>query len=327
MNVAVDILEPFLSVAALLWGLLWGSFANVLIHRVPRGENIATPASHCPACGETLSWFENLPLLSYLLLRGRCRHCDARISLRYWLVELATGVLMLLLWLHVTAGPRGDAYWEQAALVFVLQSYFLVGLIALTAIDMERQLLPHRITIPLLLLGIFSAWVLPADGVWASYFPAPDVADAIVGALSGMFLIWSVFHIFLRLTGKIGIGGGDMMLLGVLGAWFGWMALPIVLLLASLQGIVVVALSLVFPIFDGSRDAVERASEPVGEAFTTASQGGDDGGVEGASVSGSPDELDASGIAFGPFLVLAAIEYLFFGSSLLYWVTGGAFGG
>jgi prepilin signal peptidase PulO-like enzyme (type II secretory pathway) len=231
-----------------------------------------------------------------------------------------SAALCLGLWLHVTAGARSDVLWTQAALVFVLQSYLFVGLVALTAIDWEHQLLPHRLTIPLIFLGIFTAWVLPADGVWLSYHPAPSLAASVIGAVTGMLVIWAVFQIFLAVSGKVGIGGGDMFLLGVVGAWFGWQSLPLVLLLAALQGILWVAGSLFWP--SGRSRDVEKGSPDSDEV----SRSGRHEDYE-SDADQDDDELAAKGVAFGPFLAAASIEYVFVGNQLLNWLTGGALGG
>lgn len=344
LTASAEQLEPWLTVSAVVWGLLWGSFLNVVIHRVPQRQSVVRPASHCPRCGQALAWYENVPLLGFLFLRGRCRHCGASIAPRYVLVEALSGLLAALLWWHVSVEPRGDALWTQGALVFILQFYLLGGLIALSAIDLEHRLLPHRLTIPLAGLGLFTAWAAPADGVWASYSSIPSLADAVAGALCGMFLIWAVFHIFLRVTGKVGIGGGDMFLLGAIGAWFGWQSLPVVLLLASLQGILAVVVS--FPVEAARRRRQERrlrssgataerdrrpTPSPIVEsgnadvrALRNVLDGDDDDDDDRDAAEG--DALNRDGIAFGPFLALAATEYLFFGAPLWRWFTGGSIG-
>jgi leader peptidase (prepilin peptidase)/N-methyltransferase len=220
-------------------GLMVGSFLNVVILRLPKmlearwkaecqeflgqpvdeagGQrfNLAIPASHCPSCGHALRWWENLPLISYLLLRGRCAHCKTRISPQYPLVEAAAAGLAVLVASQIPFG------WP---LLFAL--VFVWVLLALTVIDLNTMLLPDQLTLPLLWLGL----LLNVGGLFAS------LPDAVIGAAAGYLALWAVYHGFRLLTGKEGMGYGDFKLLGALGAWMGWQALPGVILLSSLVG-------------------------------------------------------------------------------------------
>jgi leader peptidase (prepilin peptidase)/N-methyltransferase len=222
---------------ALLLGLVVGSFLNVVIHRLPRmlerdwqaqcaelrdepvadsaPYNLVTPASTCPACGHRIRAWENIPLLSYLLLGGRCSACGAAISVRYPLVELLTGLLSLALAWQL--GPTAQAL---AALLL------LWGLVALTGIDLDTQLLPDQITLPLLWLGL----LVNLNGLFT------DLPSAVIGAVAGYLALWSVYHAFRLLTGKEGMGFGDFKLLAMLGAWLGWQMLPQIVLVSSLVG-------------------------------------------------------------------------------------------
>jgi leader peptidase (prepilin peptidase)/N-methyltransferase len=220
-----------------LLGLVVGSFLNVVILRLPRrmehawelqcaelrGEATATPAppgllwppSACPHCAHRIRPWENIPVLSYILLRGRCAGCRARIGLRYPLIELVTAVLSLVvLWRF------GWSAQTAAALVF---TWVLVGL---TVIDLDHLLLPDSMTLPLLWLGLLLSL--------GNVFVAPPAA--IVGAAAGYLALWSLCHAFRLLTGKEGMGYGDFKLLAALGAWLGWQALPLVVILSSAVG-------------------------------------------------------------------------------------------
>ncbi len=216
---------------AILLGLLLGSFLNVVIHRLPHmmqrdwreqcawmngntleaepPYNLVIPRSACPSCKHPIAWFENIPVLSWLLLRGRCSECDTPISIRYPLVEVLTGALF------------GYAAWRwgvgmQTVLIWGL----LASLIALSFIDLDTQLLPDSITLPLLWVGL----LVNLNGVFC------PLDEAVIGAVAGYLSLWSVYHLFKILTGKEGMGFGDFKLLAALGAWFGWkMILPIVL--------------------------------------------------------------------------------------------------
>jgi len=221
-----------LSIVTVVFSLLIGSFLNVVIIRLPRkmhwqwekdGQGaappgIAWPPSHCPSCEHTLSWWENLPLLSYLLLRGRCRACGAGISLRYPLVEALTALLSLVVVLKL--GPQ----WSTVAALVLTWA-----LIALAFIDLEHFLLPDQITLPLLAVGL----LVNAIGGFT------DPLSALIGAVSGYGILWAVYHAHRALTGREGFGYGDFKLLGALGAWLGWQLLPLVILLSAGVGAII----------------------------------------------------------------------------------------
>ncbi|HXH04589.1 MAG TPA: A24 family peptidase [Candidatus Competibacteraceae bacterium] len=223
---------------ALLLGLLLGSFLNVAIHRLPimlerdwraqcaellgqplpqqKGAfNLWTPRSRCPSCQHPIGALENIPLLSYTLQRGRCRHCGAAISLQYPLIEALTGVLSA-----VVAWRFGFGWPALAAMVLTW------ALIALSAIDFKHQLLPDCITLPLLWLGL----ALGLFGVFT------DLRSSVIGAMAGYLSLWAVYQVFKLLTGKEGMGYGDFKLLALLGAWQGWQYLVTIVLLSSLAG-------------------------------------------------------------------------------------------
>ena len=231
-----------LAAAVFVFGLLIGSFLNVVILRFPRqllhdwhcqcrellemeptGEEappgLVASRSHCPSCGKTIAWYDNIPVVSWIVLGRKCRHCGTAISFRYPLVELATAILSAAVIWHFGATAEG-----LAALVLTWT------LIAATGIDIDHQLLPDQITLPLLWLGLALNLMF---GLFAS------LEDAVIGAIAGYGSLWLVYHGFRLLTGKEGMGYGDFKLLGALGAWMGWQVLPIVILLASLVGAVV----------------------------------------------------------------------------------------
>lgn len=228
---------PFFYCLAALLGLLVGSFLNVLAHRLPvmlerqwqreaqavlglpetpqPRYDLCLPASHCPHCQHRIRAWENIPLLSYLALGGRCAGCKGRISPRYPLVELACALLSLLVAWHFGPGVP--------ALAVLLLSW---GLLGLSLIDADHQLLPDVLVLPLLWLGL----VVNAFGLLV------PLADALWGAVLGYLSLWSVYWLFRLLTGKEGMGYGDFKLLAMLGAWGGWQILPLTVLGASLAG-------------------------------------------------------------------------------------------
>ena len=249
MNETLDALQSLLvapvatPAAAIVWaliGLVVGSFLNVVIHRIPQmmqresdnymamendeppphadRYNLLAPRSACPACGHQLSAIENIPVLSYLWLRGRCSECRAPISPRYPAVELLTAALSaLVVW------QLGSSLQGLAALVLVWM------LIALTFIDIDTQILPDDLSLPLLWMGL----LLNLNGTFV------PLADAVIGAAAGYLSLWCVFWLFRLATGKEGIGYGDFKLLAALGAWLGWTMLPLIVLLSSAIGAIV----------------------------------------------------------------------------------------
>jgi leader peptidase (prepilin peptidase)/N-methyltransferase len=230
-----------LPVGLLLLGLVVGSFLNVVIYRLPlmmesrwrrdccellevepgREDpplNLATPNSHCPHCKAAIRPWQNIPVLSYLLLGGRCASCGADISPRYPAIELVTGLMtMALAWYF-------DVSWALLGAML-----FTWALISLTMIDVDHQLLPDDITLPLLWLGL----LFNLGGTFT------DLQAAVIGAMAGYLVLWSIYWLFKLLTGKEGMGYGDFKLLAALGAWLGWQALPLIILLSSLVGAVV----------------------------------------------------------------------------------------
>ncbi|MCW5599789.1 MAG: prepilin peptidase [Nitrosomonas sp.] len=229
-------------------GIVIGSFLNVVIYRLPRmmerawqqqcaelrGEehhhnlpdfNLITPRSTCPQCGHSITLLENIPILSYLFLRGRCSQCHARISLRYPVVEMLTGALSGLAAWHF-----GFSSAAMAALIFIWV------MIALTFIDLDTQLLPDVLTLPLLWLGLLFNL---ANGF-------TDIQSAVIGAVAGYLALWSVYWIFKLTTGKEGMGYGDFKLLATIGAWLGWQMLPLVILFSSFVGGTVGILLIIF---------------------------------------------------------------------------------
>ncbi|WP_440894573.1 prepilin peptidase [Aeromonas dhakensis] len=225
-----------------LFSLMIGSFLNVVIHRLPimlerewRAEylsyfnpetqpqqeeryNLMVPRSACPHCGHAITAMENIPLLSWLWLKGRCRECQAPISARYPLVELLTALLSLVV---AATFPPGWGLLAALLLTWVL--------VALTFIDLDKMLLPDQLTLPLLWGGLLF-------NLAGGFVP---LADAVIGAMAGYLVLWSLYWAFKLLTGKEGMGYGDFKLLAALGAWLGWQALPIVLLLSSLVGAII----------------------------------------------------------------------------------------
>jgi len=232
-----------LILVCVLFGLLVGSFLNVVIHRIPKmmeatwrqearelleqpapkGEetppifNLVTPGSHCPHCNHRIRWYENVPVVSWALLKGRCSGCKAAISKRYPIIELLTALV---------AGLCAWRFGYDPWLIFMLYGSFT--LLALAVIDLDTTLLPDDLTYPLLWAGLLAA-VLGISPV--------SLPDAVIGAMAGYLALWSLYWVFKLLTGKEGMGYGDFKLLAALGAWLGWQYLPVVVLLSSVVGL------------------------------------------------------------------------------------------
>jgi leader peptidase (prepilin peptidase)/N-methyltransferase len=228
------------AVVAGVFGLLIGSFLNVVIHRIPKmmqresdnyvasesGQpiphedryNLIVPRSACPQCGHKISALHNIPVLSYVAIGGKCTACKTPISIRYPIIELLSGLLSALLIWHFGSGVLG--------LSSLLFTYLLI---ALTFIDADTQLLPDDLTLSLLWLGLLV-------NLNATFVP---LHEAVIGAAAGYLVLWSIYWLFKLLTGKEGMGYGDFKLLAALGAWLGWKMLPVIILLSSLVGAVV----------------------------------------------------------------------------------------
>jgi leader peptidase (prepilin peptidase) / N-methyltransferase len=228
------------TIAALVLGLLIGSFLNVVIYRIPKmmqresdnyvanelgkelphtdSFNLMVPRSRCSHCGHQITALENIPVISWLVLRGKCSACKAPISARYPAIELLTGLLSgVMVWTF------GSGWMGLATLVF------LWLLVAMTFIDYDTQLLPDDLTYPLLWLGL----LLNLNGTFV------PLQDAVIGAAAGYLALWSVYWLFKLATGKEGMGYGDFKLLAALGAWLGWKMLPTIILLSSVVGAIV----------------------------------------------------------------------------------------
>ena len=230
-----------------LLGILVGSFLNVVIHRLPRMMHqdwqqqcasllerpqpslpplsLSTPRSHCPQCKTPIRIRDNIPLLSYLLLKGQCRHCHTAIALRYPLIELMTACLSMII-----------AYQFGVTLLTLAGLCLIWFLIPLTMIDYDEQLLPDSLTLPLLWLGLFFNLFQTMTTLQAS----------IIGAIAGYLSLWSIFQLFKFITGKEGMGYGDFKLLAALGAWLGWHYLPMIIMLSALLGTVIGAALILF---------------------------------------------------------------------------------
>jgi len=197
-----------------LLGLAVGSFLNVCVHRLPRGQSLVRPGSRCPQCGYELRWYDNIPVVSYLVLGGRCRACRKHIAVRYPALELATLALFLL---------HGAVFgWTGLLAVRLL---FACAMVVLFAIDLDHHLLPDAITLPGIAAGLLFSLLLP-----------PGLVDALLGVLVGGGVLWLIGEAYFRYSGQEGMGGGDVKMLAMIGAFLGWKLVLVTLVLSSVAG-------------------------------------------------------------------------------------------
>jgi leader peptidase (prepilin peptidase)/N-methyltransferase len=266
-------------------GLCLGSFLNVVIHRLPREDiSVTKPRrSLCPSCSAPIAWYDNLPLISYVILMGRCRHCRTTISIRYPLVEFIAGLLTLAVFLK--SGP---------SVRFVADLYLVLALVAITYIDLDEMIIPDAITLPGIVIGLAAAVIEPSPqliGPWLGgmfmewgieSYRWLGVIGAVLGMIVGGGTVWVIFQAYFLWRQEEGIGGGDFTLLAMIGACLGWRAV-------------------FMTIFFGSLAALATA------LFTAFREG---------------EFQPQMKLPFGPFLSLAALVYLFFGEQILRWYLG-----
>jgi leader peptidase (prepilin peptidase)/N-methyltransferase len=210
-------LDPAQLAILAMIGLAVGSFLNVCVHRLPRDQSLNSPPSRCPSCDYRLRWFDNIPVVSYAMLGGRCRQCRTRISIRYPVIELVTMVLFIL---------HGWVFGWTALLVPRLA--FACAMVVLFAIDLEHHLLPNAITLPGIVVGLIASAVLP-----------PGIIDAVIGVIIGGGVLWAIGEAYFRYSGQEGMGGGDVKMLAMIGAFLGWKLVLVTLVLSSVLGSIV----------------------------------------------------------------------------------------
>jgi leader peptidase (prepilin peptidase)/N-methyltransferase len=293
-------MDPSLPFFALtfLRGSSIGSFLNVVIYRLPHELSLVRPASRCPACESPIRLWHNVPVFGWLMLRGRCADCEVAISARYPLIELLTGILFLALWHDLVGGMTTVEAIARSGFVldvvvpFALYGVFIAGLIAIAFIDLDYFVIPDVMSLPAIPLGVLVTYA-------AGHATGVTVEDSIFGALAGAGVIVAIIVVYGALTGREGMGGGDWKLLGAIGAWVGWQALPVVLFMASIQGILVTLIV-------GRALAVEELPPMPGEEHNDTE----------SSASEGPKGVGQLAVPFGPFLALAAIEALLFREEL-----------
>ncbi len=294
--------------AAFVFGALWGSFFNVAIYRWPRAMSVVTPPSHCPGCGAPVQWRHNVPIVGYLLLRGKAACCGTKLTPRYAWVELLTAVLFVAVAEHFFI-QAPDSPVNDALLDVGLYWVFVGGLIIATFVDLEWMEIPDEVSLPGAALGLATV----------SLRSGPGPVSAAVGAGIGFLVVQVLFiWVYERLTGRRGMGEGDAKLLLMIGAFLGWEAILFTLLAGSLQGLIVagIAMSTGVPLIPKRPDEAEPPPSE-GAVSEAGAQSADAEPAAENAKDEDDEELSAPPMmVFGPMLALAALEYLFFGDLL-----------
>jgi leader peptidase (prepilin peptidase)/N-methyltransferase len=285
-------------------GLLWGSFANVCIYRwppsdeFPKGRSIVKPGSHCFACGTPIRWYDNVPLLAWLWLRGKCRTCKAEFSPRYLIVEALTGALFGFAWWMIVANVS-LMWWNEPfdlrLVRFTIAAAFCFVMVVITFIDLDHKLILNKVTIPSIVVFYGCSLLIP-ERTWYA---------GLIGAAIGYGLPWLVGEVYYRITGREGLGLGDGMLLAVVGALLGWKGVVVSLFGGSIVGSVAGIIGLLATRRRGNApdtDTTTPPPEPTGEVPSE------------PTTEGEPEaepSLMRTELPFGPFLAIGAVFYLF----------------
>lgn len=335
----MSFLLAYTLVFAFLFGAAIGSFLNVVIYRVPAGLSVVHPPSRCPTCENQIAWYDNIPILSWLILRGRCRHCKTSISPRYAFVEFLTGCLSAAVWyigasqiLSPGLNPE-NIPWAWLAVPWAFQFTFLALLVVISFVDLDHFIIPHSFTIPGMVIGLAAPWVYNATMgheyllfLWPPVTPWTSLTGFIIGGLA----VVMIFYLYLAARGVEGLGGGDVTLMAMVGAWLGWPALVFVFFAASVQGLIAAGLARVFG-FEYLKDGAEVFADdlPLGHRPARPENAAEDsGGAEQLDVEVQPADAEANvsdsdtipagklAVPFGPFIALSAAEFLLLGPFL-----------
>ena len=210
-------------------GSIWGSFSNVCIHRIPSNKSVVKGRSYCPACNKQIRWYDNIPLLSYIFLKAKCRDCSAKINVKYLLVELVCALSFV--WFFYLFGLS-----LTTLLFFILSIFFVI----IFFIDLKHFIIPNELTFPLMAIGLFKSF----DPNLNQYL-FPNFLNSLIGGVAGYIIIWMIIFIYKRLRNKEGMGLGDAKLLSAIGFWFGWISIPFILFFSSFIALVLAIPSLI----------------------------------------------------------------------------------
>lgn len=300
-------LSPWwLRVFAFGWGAIWGSFVNVVVYRVPREMSVVRPGSHCPGCGKPVAAFDNVPIVSWLVLRGRARCCGTPISPRYVIVEAIAGLLAVAVFETVVKPLPGDASLWHASMLFLSDFGLAMGLLAAAFIDLEHMYLPDGITLGGTLLGLATPGLRGLG--WF---------DAILGAAVGFVGVWLPFVVgYKALRGRAGMGLGDAKLTMLAGAWFGWPGVVFAIFGGAIHATLA---ALVVLLVKGKIEEPESVVKDREELQRAAAEGDEEAKrlLEVDPLGTAPDEgLMAARLPFGPFLCVAILEWMLAGGAI-----------
>jgi leader peptidase (prepilin peptidase)/N-methyltransferase len=303
-----DLPRAWYETLVVLFGLLWGSFLNVVIYRVPRGMSVVRPPSHCPGCGAPIKAYDNIPILGFVLLGGKARCCKAKMSIRYPIVEAIGGVLSLAVFEVIVRPMAPTTPLAYAGAVYLVDFAFALTLVALAFIDLEFMIVPNAATFGATIAGIATA-----------SFRELAFWESLLGAALGFAVVWliGVGYAKLRGRGKLGMGRGDATLLMVAGAWFGWKGALTVLGAGAIQGTIIILVLLLLGKKLDDPEAVKREREELQkelEQATPEERAEIEAELADDVLADEPDgSLARARLAFGPFLILAMLELLYLG--------------
>ncbi|PRP93407.1 Type 4 prepilin-like proteins leader peptide-processing enzyme [Enhygromyxa salina] len=295
------LMSPWLRLAAFVWGTLWGSFANVVIHRLPAGLSVARPRSRCPGCETPIAWYDNIPILSYLLLRGRCRKCEEPVALRYLLVELLGGLLSFALFMLHVITPLLEGGGIEGLIVWQIWFFFCLALVVITFTDLDLWIIPNEVVLGMSAIGAVLV-------IWKPELLGVETLPALAAGVGGLALIAAIRWLYMTFRDIEAIGLGDGKLLLMIGIFGGPMAVAWTLGAGAIQGLLVSIPMLLA----GSNPANTELTEVHGDDPELGEED-PDAGVMGRRVP------------FGPFLALAGLEWVLLRGqieALFAWLTG-----
>ena len=211
-----------LYITAFILGCIWGSFSNVCIYRLPQNISVSKGRSYCLSCQKQIRWYDNIPLISYIILMAKCRDCSAKIDFKYFLVELISGLNFLIIFYFFGISI-------ESLLLIILSIFFLI----IYFIDLKHFIIPNELTYPLIVLGFGKTFLTNQN-----YFIFPDYLNSIIGGVAGYTIIWLIIFLYKKLKNIEGMGLGDAKLLAAMGFWFGWICLPFILFFSSLIALI-----------------------------------------------------------------------------------------
>ena len=293
--------SPMLRIAAFVWGALWGSFANVVIHRLPLGMSVVKPRSRCPGCESSIAWYDNIPILSYLLLRGQCRKCGEPFALRYLLVELLGGLLSFATYMLYVVVPLLDGGGIDGLLAWQIWFFFTLALVVITFTDLDVWIIPNEIVLGMSAIGAVLV-------IWKPELVGVETLPALLAGLAGLALVAGIRWIYLTFRDIEAIGLGDGKLLLMIGIFGGPMAIAWTLGAGAIQGLLVSV-----PMLALGRNPANSDLQEVHGDDPELGEEDPDAGVMGQRVP------------FGPFLALAGLEWVLLREQielLFAWMTG-----